>query len=299
MAIAKSGLLRGLTGKTAGLVMAKTKQGTIVREYAENITNPKTPAQEGNRRVFKAVVENVSGLNADLLLLYGSLNMPAYAKLVSMTMRNLGAKTMNSFLNSTNEVVPAMYNSVGVNNDNNKLGSLDLRRAEIGIKKLEVAGQQVPCLEVILQRGNFPAGTILYFGCDYAIGNLRMDIVSAYGRNSATLELGNARTGTGENTEKNTGFFENETFCGEGWKFIYQVDLGNIAGNLSFKFLPTDKNPIEVYYLEDVNAPYVNGQADYVYCTALLTSQIGGAVETKQGGLVLSSANFVKQESIV
>lgn len=295
MAIAKSGLLRGLTGKTAGLVMAKTKQGTIVREYAESITNPRTPAQESNRRVFKAVVKNVSLLNAELLLLYGSLNMSAYSKLVSMTMRNLGAKTMNSFLRSTNEIVPAMYNAVGVNNDNNKLGSLDLRRAEIEIKKIDVAGQQVMCLEVILQRGSFPSATLLYFGSDYAISNLRLDIVSPYGRNSATLQVDYARVGTGENTEKNTGFFQNEAFVGEGWKYIYRIDVGDFEGNLSFKFLPTNNHPIDVYYLEQINAPYTDREANYIYCTAVLTSAIGGAVETKQGGLVLSSANFVKQ----
>lgn len=296
MAIAKSGLLRGLVGQTSGLVMAQAKNGTIVREYKSTITNPKTPAQEANRRVFKAVVENVSAVNNELYQLYGSVSMASYSKLVSMTMRNLGARIMNSFQNATSERVPAMFNAIGVNNEKNKLGVLNLERANITATITGDNNQPVQSFALNLGRSTGEPGIDkVYFGCDYAIGDLRLDIVSAYGRATSGINVYFQQIGGVEGGEKNIGFFESVDECGSGWKYIYFINPNNENNAVFFSFSSGNFTNYRTVYLKGIKAPYGDGQGNFIYCTALLSSTMGNAVASKQGGLILSAGNFVSK----
>lgn len=296
MAIAKSGLLRGLTGKTAGLVMTKTKQGTVVREYVENITNPRTPAQTANRDVFGAVVSNVAEVNRELRQLYGTRRMEGFAMLISMAMRGLGAREMNAFQGAVTEKIPAMLNQVAVNNNEEGLGVLNCRFLKL---KFEHDDEN----DTFLMRAYFNHGITenankVYFGCDYAIDELRIDTISPYGHISRGMAVTFAGIGGDAEGLKNVGLYDSIEACGRGWKYIYElptlsrvlIDGQSFAG-FTF-YLP--KANLKIAYLTGIKTPYYETAQDFVYGTFLLSSIFNSdnnAVNTKKGVLLLSSCN--------
>lgn len=296
MAIAKSGLLRGLTGKTAGLVMTKTKQGTVVREYIENITNPRTPAQTANRDVFGAVVSNVAEVNRELRQLYGSRRMEGFAKLISMTMRGLGAREMNAFQGAVTEKIPTMLNQVAENNNEEGLGVLNCRFLKLQYEFDEESNAFI--MRAYFNHGVSENANKVYFGCDYAIDELRLDTISPYGHLSKGIAVTFAGIGGDAEGLKNVGLYETIEACGRGWKYIYELpNLSRVLLNgqifVGFVFyLP--KSNLKVSYLSQIKTPYYETAQDFVYGTFLLSSIFNSdnnAVNTKKGVLLLSSCN--------
>ena len=296
MAIAKSGLLRGLTGKTAGLVMTKTKQGTVVREYVENITNPRTPAQTANRDVFGAVVSNVAEVNRELRQLYGTRRMEGFPKLISMTMRGMGAREMNAFQGAIVEKIPTMLNQVAVNNNEEGLGILNCRFLKL---KFELDAQTSKAKVVAYFNFTLPSSSVACcFGSDYAIDELRMDLISPYGHLSASSKVSFVAIGGDSEGLKNVGLFATAEECGRGWKYIYTInDESRILVDnqlvMGFNFAIPNNNQ-KVAYLENVKTPYYETEQDFVYGTFLLSSIFNSdnnAVSSKRGVLLLSSCN--------
>lgn len=296
MAIAKSGLLRGLKGKAAGLVMSQTKQGTIVREYKDSITNPKTPAQQANRDVFKAAVERASQAKNSVFKMYGTNRMPSYSKLVSMIMKNIGGKATRSFLNGIRVPVPAMLNQIGVNNPDYKLGVLDLSLVKIVHENSWLSFE-------LFGSGNSSAET-LYFGCDYAISDVNILFVSINEHLNQKIYLTSSRIGGVIGAEKKVGYFSSEEACGLGWNYIYGFkpystvtsEDAVMQHSLHYTFDSLSGSGTRPFYKPAVyETNGINKLGDYWYASVIVWSSLGNATLSKTGCLLLSSGNFYQR----
>lgn len=297
MAIAKSGLLRGLKGKAAGLVMSQTKQGTIVREYKDSITNPRTPAQQSNRAVFKAAVERASVVRDDVFLLYGTNRMPSYSKLVSMIMRNLGGKASRSFKNGILSPIPPMLNQIAANNPDYKLGVLDLSNATVRVSSSSVT--------FMLGVNSVNTGEVVYFGCDYAISDVNVLFVGLDSQLNFNIPLTFARIGGVSSGEKNVGYFTTPEACGLGWNYIYSFAPYAEEGSSEQSSVNYTIHHIFRSLTGDVEIPFykpavyeangVNALGDYWYATVIVWSSLTDASLSKKGSVLLSSRNIYQR----
>lgn len=297
MAIAKSGLLRGLKGKTAGLVMSQTKQGTVVREYKSSITNPKTPAQQANRAVFKAAVSNSSNSLSQISQMYGTNKMPSYSKLVSMLMKNIGGKASRSFRDGIHAPVPPMFNEIGVNNEGLSLNVLDLRYAEL-VKHSSETTSSNKWADLLLGY-NLPRPSDetldLYFGCDYALDTVKFCALSLTSAIFHNIDIEFVSMGSDLSGDKNMGSYSSAVECGTGWRYIYKTTLRNSNYHACLHIALHESDGATSFFKDDIYISYESTSSDFAYCTALICSGTKEAFATKQGGLFLSSGNFASK----
>ena len=287
MAIAKSGLLRGLRGKTAGLVMTQTKQGTVVREYKDTITNPRTKAQQANRSVFKAAVLTSANSLSSIGEMYGTNRMPSYSKLVSMIMRNIGGKAERSFKNGILSPVLPMFNAIGINNDDLGLNIFNLKYAEIS--------ESGNFLELGAKLTKFKGtGLSFYFGCDYAVNGFNIFAIGLNARYSFSQNIDFSRIGGVIGGQKNMGFYDSAENCGLGWNYIYSITL-ETSGFHGIRMPLSKKDQPDLFKNDIYEANEENRLGNYVYGTFLLACDDGEAVTTKKGGKFLSSGNFYRR----
>ena len=104
------------TGKLGGVVGFYKDNQYLVRAYQPTVFNPKSSAQEMQRKVFKTVIKSLSPLWNDVTAKYGTYKGSAFSKMCKYGLSTLFAKTLGAVTTDQGTLVkkwePSVYDLI-------------------------------------------------------------------------------------------------------------------------------------------------------------------------------------------
>lgn len=254
MARVKAGVFgNAYSGKAGNMVFSTLNGEQIVRAYQPNVENPRTPLQSAQRERFSLVVTGAKLVRASLGRFYGTRRIQNFG---TITKTFLSSPLVKGYLGLTNKMTgvanAVVFGKDELKNTGNLIetyqpSGLNILQGGVTIKFGDVAtlteGTQNACSILELKDGVWAnleeSSNILYFGCDYKLGN-SIDfavILRAAADTRVTsrpyISIMSASEGfgikdiqsvpqTSPSGYRRRGYYSNADACGSGWNYIYK-----------------------------------------------------------------------------
>lgn len=216
------------TGKLGGVVGFYKDNQYLVRAYQPTVFNPKSSAQEMQRKVFKTVIKTLSPTWNDVTAKYGTYKGSAFSKMSKYGLNTLFAKTLGAVTTDQGTLVkkwqPSMYDLIAKGYDNNLLNvfnskSMSIINSRPDPNKLYVLAN----LQGNVNLNNTGKG---YFGMDYLLpDNINIlcmkDTGDFVNHNTGANNIKFEQQRLTPAGPKNLGYYSSIDEVGEGWKYVY------------------------------------------------------------------------------
>ena len=249
------------TGKLGGVVGFYKDNQYLVRAYQPTVFNPKSSAQEMQRKVFKKVVTSLSPTWNDVTAKYGTYKGSAFSKMSKYGLSTLFAKTLGAVTTDKGTLVkkwePSIYDLIAKGYDNNMLNIFNPKSMILKNKNSESAKTYVLAnLQGNINMTNRGAG---YFGMDYLLPeNINMLYMQDDGSFANYNGIGDGFSFQEQRLNpagpKNLGFYQTAEQVGDGWKYVYKTSMAPFVTN-DFDFSMSSE-----YYIneEGTQTPYLS-----------------------------------------
>lgn len=226
------------TGKLGGVVGFYKDNQYLVRAYQPTVFNPKSSAQEMQRKVFKTVVKTLSPTWNDVTAKYGTYKGSAFSKMCKYGLSTLFAKTLGAVTTDQGTLVKnwqsSLFDLIAKGYDNNMLNIFNSKSMVLKNKHSEGAITYV--LANLQGNINMTNPGVGYFGIDYLLPDaINMLYMQADGSFTNYNGIGNSLSFQEQRLNpagpKNLGFYQTAEQVGDGWKYVYKTSMAPFVTN--------------------------------------------------------------------